>query len=262
MNGPSNDPIDLVLKRWLADEQPDQESLEALRTRILTAAERDRSAGSPAAGTALRRSRGKRLPLVVAGAAAAAACLAIALWALGPRTTAPEESAEAIVLREAGPDEEQIVSQARLFARLNEVFTGRLAWVAETDGRVELGVEDQQPPSQDARPIAVRLVVLDRAAGQSAWQRAWTADLVLDCEERVEIRPQDDAGRGLAVWAHVLPDGMIAVDASLELSPSCPEVSYSGVERPGATQRIFQGSAAGREFEVYQTVVLLPKEVG
>jgi len=262
MNGPSNDPIDLVLKRWLADEQPDPEQLDALRTRILTAAERGRSAGSPAAGPALRRSLGKRLSFVLAGAAAAAVCLAIALRALGPRTTAPEKSADEIVLREAGLDKEQILSQARLFARLNEVFTGRLAWVAETDGRVELGVDDRQPPSRNVRPIAVRLVVMDRAAGQSAWHRAWTADLMLECEERVEIRPQDQARRGLAVWAHVLPDGMIAVDASLELSPSCPEVSYSGVERPGATQRIFHGSAAGREFEVYQTVVLLPKEMG
>lgn len=258
MNNSTDELMDRLLKQWLGDQHPNQEQLASLRTRILKAAERQRIAQV----TEPRRMPQRRLRTAVLGAVAIAASLMLALLLFGlsrgNRDLPPGEGSSFGVCFE----QEEILARAQLAARLHEIFPERLAWIAESEGKVELGIGSGTKGADDFRPIAVRFLVRDRVAGQSNWRSTWSADLVLDSEEHVEFKLQDQPGRELTVWAQVLPDGMIAIDSSLQACPSCPEVRYSGVEKSGATQRILRETDAGREVEVYQTVVLLPKDVG
>jgi hypothetical protein len=151
-----------------------------------------------------------------------------------------------------------------LFAEMQRMFADNLAWVAETNGDVLLGVEPEPRPSaDDGRPIVVRLLVMTRQPGHTAWTRQRSIDLIVRDQEFVELAPPDGWDQNLAVWAFRMPDGMIAVDTSLAIrtadaQPAC----HSGVQRPKVPRQILQLKSDGAEYRVFQTVAVLPEEVG
>jgi hypothetical protein len=139
------------------------------------------------------------------------------------------------------------------------VFNGRLAWAAEDGDRVQLGLTaDAALVSPNRQPLAIRVIVLARTAGTPAWKAVWGADIVTRDEQLVELAPEKAGGANLRVWAHRLPDGMIAVDADLALSGKSPlRSSSSGIQQGGVPQQVFSLQTDDAEYRVYQTVAVL-----
>ena len=106
--------------------------------------------------------------------------------------------------------------------------------------------------------MAVRVVVLSRKPGDSAWKPLWGADLLTHDEQLVELPSGKTGGADLRLWTHRLPDGAIAVDGDLALSGKSPvRSSFRGIQQPAVPQRVFSLETDEAEYQVYQTVAML-----
>ena len=283
MNHQKDDNLDRLLRYWASGEQPDQAHLEMLRRRISQAADSLEGAGTevgsipdddPTAGprrkALLPTTWSSRLAWFTLGAAAAILAAVVLVSRLGPdraEDTSGERLAE--VPPEVRLDRQQLAAQAELLAAMKEVFAGRLTWIAESDGKVILGIEPEtQPPPDGSQPITIRLVVMARRPGESTWRRRFSVDCIVPNEQLVELAPQDESGAQLALWAHLQPDGMIAVDTSLGLGARGegqdpqPSTLNTQLFQPQVPRRILTLQTDQHEYQVFQTVAVLPKEVG
>ena len=274
MNHQKDDNLERLLKDWAVAGQPDQAHLDTLHERISRAADELEGANQLEGARAEVIDCTKTVPsatwpgrLVWFALGAAAAILAAVLlvsW-LGPdRPVAVPQRQLAGLPAAARLDRQQLAAQSTLFGAMQEVFAGRLTWMAETDGKVILGIEPEGEASPaDSEAITVRLVVMSRRRGESDWHTRWNVDCIVHNEQLVELAAADGSENRLALWTHLLPDGMIAVDTSLGIEgPNGRASSSSGVQRPQVPQRILDLRTERSEYRVFQTVAVLPKEVG
>jgi hypothetical protein len=162
----------------------------------------------------------------------------------------------------------QPAEKAALVAGLEATFGDGLAWIAEHDDRVELGLVPGG--AGRGRPVAVRVVVLTRRAGEAGWRAAWQSDVVARDEAVVDVAAGPGGAGRLRLWTHALPDGGFAIDGQLTLarSPLPLEASYGGVQRPGEPRRVTGDRTGDVEWQIIQTIVPLgsvglpPEEVG
>lgn len=281
MNRRKEENLDRLLRDWATGEQPDQSHLEMLHERIAQAADQLEGAGAETSGipddalapggarkATLPGAWPTRLGWFALGAAAAILAAVFLLWGLGTRppvdTPGPRAASGPPAPPEARLSGRELAAQATVFAAMREVFADQLAWMAEADGKVILGIEPEaQAPPAGSDAITIRLVVMARRSGEADWRPRWSVDCIVHDEQLVELPPQDGPENRLAVWTHLLPDGMIAVDTSLGIETSQPgPSSYSGVQRPEVPQQILTLKTDGTEYQVFQTVAVLPKEVG
>ena len=172
---------------------------------------------------------------------AAAAVLAVCVFQPGDQGGRPmavrQEPAESLPPLAEFPAAE-LAEKSRLLAGMEELFGGRLAWLAENGGegkQVQLGLLPEGALLRGAKPMAVRVVVFTRKTGSPDWKPVWQADLVAHDEQLVEL-PQDNvAGATLRLWTQRLPDGLIAVDSELALGGRLPvRSSFSGSPARGS----------------------------
>lgn len=184
--------------------------------------------------------------------------------------------------------EGQIAEKADLVAGMEATFGDGLAWIAEHGREVDVGIIPggcvpegcvpggsvpggsvqvaggpgaTGPGSAGGGPLAVRIIVLARRAGDEPWQTAWRSDLITRDEQVVDVSTgPGDAGR-LRLWSHVLPDGAVAIDGEIRLPGAAApldtaplDVSYSGVQRAGEPSRVLRRRAHGIEWQIIQTV--------
>jgi hypothetical protein len=161
----------------------------------------------------------------------------------------PDSTAEIALLSAS-----EIQRSGELFRRMEEVFPGDLRWIAEANGEVSLGLDHGSGAAVSrAAPLLVRTVVLERKRGESAWNTVFTADVLSRSEELVEVSPgQKPAGR-LLVWAYRLPDGNVAVDATLRLTESpAASLDLTNVLAPGRAAQVLTTRTGDAEFRVFQ----------
>jgi hypothetical protein len=262
MSNEPQDPLSRLLRRWADRRAPDEAEAERLRARV-TAALRDAAFLDlpPVSPMRPRSSARARLAWFALGAAAAG----LIAWLL-PHAAVDRPT---IAVREDAPEplptlarfqQSQLTEKARLLAGLEELFNGRLAWMAEDGRQVHLGLlADAVGAPRNAKPLAVRVVVLERRAGDEQWKRVWGADLVTHNEQLVELTSKGADGAVLRMWTQCLPDGMIAVDADLALDGDLPvRSSSSGIQQGGVPQRVFSLQSGDLEYQVYQTIATLP----
>ena len=262
MNDPADDKLDRLLGDWAAAHQPDEAHLAALRNRVLD------EAGAAPAPPAARSPWRARLAWFGLGAAAAAVAAALLLPLLRSHPTedpGAQEVAEGPVFPPGVLlDPQQLALHARLFAEVQRVFRSDLAWMAESKGKVVLGIESaDRRNAAGSEPMTVRLVVMARTPGETSWHCRSSVDVLTYDEEFVQFGPQEGMENTLALWVHRLPDGMIAVDTSLGIERSDrPTLSHSGIQRPAVPEPILTLQTEETEYRVFQTVTSLPKEVG
>jgi hypothetical protein len=177
----------------------------------------------------------------------------------GPRPDVPPDVPPDAVLGQS-----RLAAKAVLLEEMERVFPDQLSWVAETDGKVCVGLAERPGPRRRSEPaLAVRVVVVSRRGPEDRWVPVWTVDMVTRGEEVVALTPEC-SGRGkVMVWAYPLPDGMIAVDASIALDDPVPlHSSFSGVCRGGVPEDVLSLRADEVEYRVYQVVSVLDNEVG
>jgi hypothetical protein len=260
MTDTPKDPLDSLLRQWHGQNMPAEPELERLRDRIVKSVGEAGFLDVPSEPPP-RALRALRAMLWFSmGAAAAIAmmlCFRPGNQPQQPETAhqdQPEALPSAVQLSES-----VLAEKARLLAGMEETFNGQLAWVAEHGGHVEVGLAPETTThSGDAKPLAVRVVVLARKTGEAAWKPIWQADAIAHNDEIVDLAAKGLRGGNLRLWMHPLPDGAIAVDSDLAVSGTVPVRStFSGVQQGGVPQRVFALQNEDWEYQVYQTAALL-----
>jgi len=269
--------LDRLLGKWSAGERADARQIERLTQRIQTAwdakdspdPQYDAPAETRLAGGAAWRTPALWFSLGVAATVLIAASLFPWSRVRDPEVL-PNGSGEPSVLAQI--DAGQLVNRATLFRELDDFYVGDLAWMAEVDGRVVLRVGGSKTSGGDSSPatsrepvqaLTVKVVVVARAAKGESWKPVWKADLIAENDQLVEVGSPDGAKHDLAIWAHVLPDGSVALDTRLSMDRKQKEAwTYSGVQRPNMPETILTRKSGQVEYRVFQTVAVLPEKVG
>ncbi len=242
---PVTDPLASRLRDWRRrqDAARDQAALAArIRAAIRTAA-----AIGPVLGVQPRGRWSERATWFTAGLAAA---LAIAWFAWPARQDDTGADWSPSVRFAAG----QLAEKAAVVEGMEATFGDGLAWIAEHDCRVDVGLVPGG--AGGGGPVAVRIVVLMRRAGEAAWRPAWQTDVVARDEQLVDVAAGPGGTGRLRLWAHALPDGAFAIDGELTLAEAAVplEASYSGVQQPGEPRRVSGDRTSDVEWQIIQTV--------
>jgi hypothetical protein len=160
-------------------------------------------------------------------------------------------------VKTAAPDASQLPREhlQTLHSEMDRLFADRLAWLAETNQEVFLGLGESY--AVHGPRIALRVIVLKRASNAKSWQEIWAGDVVSRPEELVQLSTTREASR-LSLWTHVLPDGAVAVDTKLDIGGNGPVWTSSSVQKPQVPQQVISARAQGGEFQVWQTATLFP----
>jgi hypothetical protein len=209
-------------------------------------------------------------------AAAASLLAATALWSWnqvsrdgGKRVSTPARSSPS----EAGetpPDfvrlaASQLQEKQTLLAESQRLFAGQVGWIAEAGDQVRIDIapnDENAPPSRQW--LAVRVVVMRQAADGNPCP-VWSLDVISSSQQVVRLKGDLPDGADVMLWNYSLPDGMIAVDARLDL----PEVDstlrlqadYTGLQESGVPKALYSWTAGEAEYEVYQTVTAIDDRV-
>jgi len=153
----------------------------------------------------------------------------------------------------------EIEAGARLFREMERVFAGDLRWIADSDSKVRLGVRQVSGGQvAGAKPLLIRVFVVHRRRGETSWRKILENDVLTRTQELVEAVPDPKLGNRLALWAHVLPDGKVAVDSSIRLtSPIHASVNVTNVLTPGEPRRVFSLQTEDGEYRIFQVVAPL-----
>jgi hypothetical protein len=237
--------VDELLAAWSLHNAPSAPHLAKLQARILVEA-------AVSSGRVARPARAWRIPPRILPFAAALVSCALAV------TLVLRFSGERPATSAAPPAASQLPLEhlQTLLSEMDRMFDERLAWVAETNETISLGLEEKF--FSRGPHVVVRVVVLKRSPDANSWQPIWTGDVVSRSEERVQFSSASDASR-LSLWTHVLPDGAVAVDTELGLQSNGPVWSSSTVQQSQVPLQVLSASAQGDEFQIWQTAALLPE---
>ena len=253
MNPP--DRLDELLRRWAAGAEADRDRLDALRGRILARVTSQQETGRAEPGATVLVPAYRRYAYAAALAAALLAC--VLWWRSGqgwsPRTAVGPSLSSAIV-----SDQELRVGR-QVFDEMERLFYPRLKWVSESNGEIGIGVgSETDRPAGTGSPVLVRLALMSRAAGGSAWQRAWTMQVVLRSEEVAQAIAVPGLGQGVTLWAYPLGDGEVAVDASVSAWPRGGVLAANALVRDGIPAEVLRVRSDGTEYRLVETVRVIP----
>jgi len=244
--------IDGLLKDWSARHSPKQEYLDQIAGRIAVDAARQRY---------LRHSAPFATGISLWGKlayGAVGACVAVLVMVIGVGYF------NAVVARNSGaslaalalPSATQRGSLQELFAETSRLFPNQLRWIVQSNGDVALGVESEGTgQGSNAPAMLVRLVLVKRTAGETTWKQAWTTDVVMRGEDRVEISPNRKEHNKLTLWLYPLENGKVAVDTSIAIDqPLRVSGRLDTVIGIGEPAEVAAYNKGGDEYKLLQTV--------
>lgn len=259
MDAPCNQQTDAMLQEWSRRQSPSDARVGALEERI---AERIAEGLATVSLATVRvesvssKPAGRRRLLVWCTAAAAA--MAAACWMYwsptGERLVAePVAAAEFPAVEHTVAE---LAAQERLLAEADRLFDARLTWLAEEGSEVEIGLAEERSVARDGSlAVAIRLVVVRRREHEEAWDAVRAIDVIARSEAAVEL---SDDHQGLFLWAYVLPDGTIAVDADMAVTPrGTLRATTSGIFAPGVPAMVASRHVNGTEYRIFQVASLL-----
>ncbi|MCE9551848.1 MAG: hypothetical protein K8T91_00510 [Planctomycetes bacterium] len=258
MNSKQNDPLDSLLNAWAQGRAAHEPELRDLKSRIGHTLTNEQFLGD-AVGVhrSTHRLRG-RFIIGFCGGLAASALVVFGLlrWASPrvehaevPNLAALQKPPSAALLQS-----QELVDKSRLLHAVDTEFAGGLEWLAEGGEDVSLAVGRPEVASQRVG-LAMRMVLVRRRYHESDWTRVWSTDVVTYSEQVVDSLPGTTSA---AVWACVLPDGLISLDCDLSLeSPLSARVRFSGLLKSGIPRQVFSIETTDEEYRLYQTVARL-----
>jgi hypothetical protein len=257
MNQSQPDRLDDVLRQWAVERSADEEHMQQLGDHIGQVLREDTFRLLDEQAVEHKLAVRRRIALAVVGTAALLlTAVAGVAWLSWPdrQQIAPEF---------AWLTAQQVQNKQILWTEFDRTFDQRLTWIAETSNQVEIGLaEDGVPAPRDSRPVAVRVVVARRTAGQ-AWQPVWAVDVISRTDQLVHLPREGSKAVDLAMRAHLLPDGRVAVDTTLEIdNQQMHSARSSNVHQDLKPTMVFSQQADGVEYQVFQTVALLKDGVG
>jgi hypothetical protein len=269
MNETNGDPLDLLLRGWADRHAADSGSLDRVQCAIGQAMEQDaQSQVGESTVAAPGRWQSRALwPSIGVVAALLLAIVSIMLWP----TSSPKQPEIARSYPPPGsggvqaaitPD--QVARDTKLFAELDRLFGRQLRWVAESDGKLDLGIEPDAAaaPPANSKPVTIHFTVVKRGRGDRDWSVVWRVNLVARNEQLVQLQPAQADSPSLMVWTYTLADGKIACDADLSLGGSQGwHMKASELQSAGDVRELASAAEGGVEYRVYQAVQLLDHEV-
>jgi hypothetical protein len=260
------DKLSQVLQQWASQRALQVTALEQLRRRISETLDTTQPDEELKGNAPISRDLSWRGTAWFAlGAAASLLTMAGYFWlshSTQPQIARPAGNPDPLPPSFAWLQKAQIDGKATLLFEMERVFAERIVWVAETDGQVKLGLTEAKQTSQPAQPLAVRIVVVRRQTGLANDSPVWAVDLVSRGEQVVRVAPDNADDARLLVWAYPLPDGLIAVDTTLELrDPVTMKASASRLHENAIPSRIHSVHVDDVEYDVYQTVAFLGEKV-
>ena len=265
------DKLDRLLQAWAAHTAPEKDRVNALALKVSAAVGDVRFAD-------LEEGLGDRSVLTYGGrlawfsVGAAVAVLVMAFWSLC--TSRPGEQyggqpggtdgQPQVAEASASLTGQQLAAAATLFAEMQHVFSRELAWVAEADGTVCVGLDSHFPSEPGPAPaIVVRIVLVSRKEGELTWKVLRKMDVVTRSEQRVELSPEELSGAKVVLWAYPLAEGLILLDSSLVLdAPIRASSSTSEVLRAGSPIQLLSVQTGDAEYRVFQTAEVMAGKAG
>jgi len=260
--------LDQLLKQW-AERRQQEKSLDQMHGQIMSAWHEEEAQRPSSADVhrVLRLSsrytiRERAVWFAIGVVAALIVAVGVSFISDGDSGSVPAPSMREIVELRAG----QLTEKARLLREMERMFENRLEWIAETDGRVllEIQQEDLSGGAHESSGVAVRVVVVQRNADQPQWTPVWAVDLVAREERVIRLTPETGAlpeGAELSLWTYAADEQMIAVDSNLSLGNIPVESTSSGLQQSGIPAVIHKTDRDGVQYQVYQTVAMLDNEV-
>ena len=258
----THDKLDNLLKQWASHHVIDEARSSRLASQI--AEELAQSANlrveRPRASWGLKQPR-RRL-IYAAMATAAALLLAVVAPSFFSWRQSARNNEEAGVSPVAPIGQLEIEAGRQLFCEVEKLFGDQLRWVAENQSEVRLDVRRTSGRAiAEATPLLIRVVVV-KSKG-SSWVRVLETNILARSEELVELAPDPKMAGRLTLWGYPLPDGKIALDASIWLSsPICAGVDVTNILDPGKPKKIFTLKIEGGEYRVYEMVTPLADHTG
>ena len=265
MNETNRDPLDRLLRGWAARHAADSGSLDRIQGAIWQAMEHDDTSPVAEATVAAPGRWQSRTwwPSIGAVAALLLAMVSVMLWPRQPETARrhPPQHSGGV---QAAITPDQLARDTKLFAELDRMFGQQLRWVAESDGKLELGIEPDAvaAPPANSKPVTIRFTVVKRGRSDRDWSVVWTVNLVARNEQLVQLQAARADSPSLMVWTYTLADGKIACDADLSLGGSQGwHLKASELQSAGDVRELTSAAEGGVEYRVYQAVQLLDQEV-
>ena len=249
LNDETNE-IDQRLRQWARDTAPTEDRLQRLRQEILAQAIRINAPVPSGAGRWWQTVAGR----AAIGAVTLSLLVVIVVWPRGSKEmkeVVARSPADIVSLPEA--------HLHKLVAEIERLFDDRLAWVAETNQDVSLGIERQASMATGQPRIAVRVVVLQRASPSDPWKAVWTGDVAARAEELVQVKSPGDGSQWM-LWTHVLPDGAVSVDTELAMPGGSASWKASSVQQPQVPVQVLANRQGEAEFQVWQTASVMSEE--
>lgn len=253
-------PLDALLRDWAARHAADEGEARGLASRVTEELARRRVTPPGPGGGLAPSPLGEKVPVPVfeenggrlpgrgrpgsqsparrAWAVAAAACLVLAAAALAVLRTGRNGGPDAAQL--AGISTEELAGDARLFGELERLFDGDLRSAVESGTTVRLDIAPVAGgPAIDAVPLLLRVAVACRRAGEATWEEPVQTDVLTRTEELVDVVPDTQGGNRILLWAYRLPDGHVAVDASIRLTtPVAASADVTTILTPGKARQV------------------------
>lgn len=257
----NNEELDNTLRQWAAAKKPAPEHMDMLIRRIGQETRRKRHEERFAEIWNEPVSIWYKLSYAGLGAVAAAAVCLVILRAPTPAVRPAIGQADIACL--AGISSQQLQSNTQLFSEMKRLFSDGLRWIAQSDGEVGIGMETR--PNEVAAasaPMLVKVAVLSRKTGDTAWRQAWNADMILHGQDMVEVVPDRRSNNKLTLWVYPLDDGKLAVDTSVSLRiPVTVASRLNTIVTPGQPVEIASLTLEDTEYRVFQTVEIIKRSV-
>jgi hypothetical protein len=242
------DKLDRLLKDWADQREVSQEKLKVLRANILSAAKNLKPEPRP---------KGFSLGIYIGLGLAVLCFLPVILRQPPPRVKdgAPAIIKTSSLIDQAGISKQDLENSLKTLREMNHVFSGNMRWVRKSENGMDFQLVEGERVSEEY--VVIRFMIFEKKPAK-AWEKTAMTEVTAMPEDIVEV-PLDGKAGNVRFWAHILPDGPLAVDSAVRFNGSTEQsTAFSGVFKQGQPQKVFSMTKGDTQYCVFESVSRLP----